>query len=74
MQVLVNMADVPYIDSTGLGVLASKYVTLRRRNGQLKLCNISPRTRRVLETTKLLSVFEVFATEAEAVSSFAGRF
>jgi anti-sigma B factor antagonist len=73
LQVLVNMADVPFIDSTGLGVLASKYVTLHKRNGRLKLCNISPRTRRVLETTKLVRVFEIFASEAEAVSSF-GRF
>jgi anti-anti-sigma factor len=71
MRVLVNMADAPYIDSTGLGVLASKYVTLRRRDGQLKLCHISPRVRRVLETTKLLKVFEVFEAEAEAVRSFA---
>ena len=70
MQVLVNMAEVLYIDSTGLGVLASKYVTLHRRNGRLKLCNISPRTRRVLETTKLLKVFDVFETEADAIDSF----
>ena len=65
------MADVPFIDSTGLGVLASKYVTLRRRDGRLKLCNLSPRSPRVLETTKLVTVFEVFASEADAVASFA---
>jgi anti-sigma B factor antagonist len=69
--VLLNLTGVPYIDSTGLGILASKYFTLRRRGGQLKLCHISERTRRVLETTKLLKVFEVFAAEAEAVRSFA---
>jgi len=69
-QVLLNMAEAPQIDSTGLGVLASKYVTLRRRDGQLKLCNISARTRRLLETMKLLKVFEVFDTEADAIASF----
>ena len=74
MLVLVNMAETPFIDSTGLGVLASKHVTLRRRGGHIKLCHISARTRRVLETTKLLKVFEVFDTEAEGVSSFAGPF
>jgi len=68
--VLLNLAEVPHIDSTGLGVLASKYVTLRRRGGQLKLCILSQRTRRVLETTKLIKIFEVFDTEAEAVRSF----
>jgi anti-sigma B factor antagonist len=70
MLVLLNLAEVPYIDSTGLGVLASKYVTLKRRGGQLKLCILSTRTRRVLETTKLVRIFEVFDTEAEAVRSF----
>ena len=69
-RVLLNLAEVPFLDSTGLGVLASKHVTLRRRDGQLKICNISARIRRVLETTKLLHVFEVFDSEAEAVRSF----
>ncbi len=46
MKVLLNMDEVPYIDSCGLGVLASKYVTLRKRDGQLKLCNLNPRSSR----------------------------
>jgi anti-sigma B factor antagonist len=72
LKVLLNMDQVPYIDSCGLGALASKYVTLRKRNGQLKLCNLSPRSSKVLEVTKLLTVFEAFASEAEGVKSFAG--
>lgn len=70
-QVLLNLAEVPYIDSGGLGALVSKYVTLRRRSGQLKLCNLRPRAARVLEITRLLTIFEAFASEADAVKSFA---
>jgi anti-sigma B factor antagonist len=69
-KVLVNMDEVPAIDSCGLGVLVSKYVTLRRSNGQLKLCNLRPRPSRVLDITKLLTVFEAFASEADGVKSF----
>lgn len=72
MKLLLNMHEVPYIDSCGLCALVSKYVTLRRRDGQLKLCNISPRSSRVLATTRLLTVFETFASEAEGVKSFGG--
>jgi anti-sigma B factor antagonist len=69
-KVLLNMDDVHYIDSGGVGMLASKYTSLRRRNGQLKLCNLHPRTTRVLDITRLLTVFESFGSEAEGVASF----
>jgi anti-anti-sigma factor len=72
MKVLLNMDQVPYIDSCGLGALASKYVTLSKRNGRLKLCNLNPRSFKVLEITKLLTVFETFASEADGVKSFGG--
>jgi len=72
LKVLINMDEVPSIDSCGLGVLVSKYITLHNRNGQLKLCNLSPHSARVLEITKLLTVFEVFASEADGVKSFGG--
>ena len=71
-KVLLNLDEVPFVDSGGLGVLVSKYVTLRRRGGQLKLCNLGPRVVRVLEITKLLTVFEVFTSEAAGVKSFEG--
>jgi anti-sigma B factor antagonist len=70
-KLLLNLEGVPDIDSCGLGVLVSKYVTLRRGNGQLKLCNIRPRPRRVLDITKLLTVIEAFDSEADGVESFA---
>jgi anti-anti-sigma factor len=69
-QVLLNLDEVPSIDSGGLGVLASKYATLCGRNGQLKLCNLRPRVTKVLAITRLLTVFETFASEADAVKSF----
>ena len=71
LQLLLNMDEVPSIDSCGLGVLVSKYITLHNRNGQLKLCHLHPHVSRVLEITRLLSVFETFGSEAEAVKSFA---
>jgi anti-sigma B factor antagonist len=70
MKLLLNMDEVPYIDSGGLGVLVSKLVTLRRGNGRLKLCNLRPRCSRVLEITRLLTVFEVFASEDDGIRSF----
>jgi anti-anti-sigma factor len=69
-KVLLNMDGVSYIDSCGLGVLVSKYVTLRRREGQLKLCNLGPRCERLLVITKLQAVFETFASEADGIRSF----
>jgi anti-sigma B factor antagonist len=71
-KLLLNLTEVPYIDSGGLGVLVSKYCTLRRRDGHLKLCNLTPRAARVLEITKLLTVFGAFPSEAEGVKSFTG--
>ena len=69
-KVLLNLEEVSYIDSCGVGAIVSKYVTLRKRDGQLKLYNLRPRTLRVLDITKLLTVFDAFDSEAEAVRSF----
>src|SRR5262245_60563377 len=62
-RLLLNLQEVPYIDSGGLGVLVSKYVTLRRREGHLKVYNLGPRVTRVLQITKLLTVFEAHDSE-----------
>ena len=70
-KVLLNLDEVTYIDSCGVGAIVSKYVTLRKRDGQLKLYNLGPRTLRVFDITKLLTVFDAFDSEAEAVKSFA---
>jgi anti-sigma B factor antagonist len=70
LNVLLNLAEVPYIDSGGLGAVISKYITLCRRNGQLKLCNLRPRSFRVFDITRLLTVFNPFDSEADALRSF----
>lgn len=69
-KIVLNLDDVTYIDSAGLGVLVSKYVTLRNRGGNLKVCNIHRRSFEVLTITRLLTVFESFDSEAQAVESF----
>ena len=71
MKLLLNLKDVPYIDSGGLGVLVSKYVTMSRRGGRLKLSNLTPRAAKVFQITKLLTIFETFRSEADAIESFA---
>ena len=70
-KVLLNLADVVFLDSAGVGLIACKYITLQRHNGQLKLCSLRPRSHKVLHTTKLLTVFETFPTETDALKSFA---
>ena len=60
-----------YIDSAGVGFLVSKYVTLRRRDGDLKLLCLSERVRHVISIAQLLGVFESFESEELAVRSFA---
>jgi anti-sigma B factor antagonist len=69
-KILLNLDEVTHIDSAGLGMMVSKYITLRKRDGNLKLCRLHMRSFRVLNVTKLLTVFESFSSEAEAVESF----
>src|SRR5215510_14997661 len=72
-KVLLNLNEVTAIDSSGLGVMATKYVTLLKRGGQLKLFNVRGRSFRVLDVTKLLTVFEAFESEADAIKSFSTK-
>jgi anti-sigma B factor antagonist len=69
-KVLLNFEEVTHLDSAGVGLIACKYVTLCRYEGQLRLCNLRARSHRVLHTTKLLTVFKPFPSEAEALQSF----
>ena len=69
-KLLVNFQDVTYLDSAGVGLIACKYVTLCRYGGQLRLCNLRARSHRILNTTKLLTIFRPFPSEAEALNSF----
>ena len=69
-RILLNLANVPYIDSAGLGGVVSTYTTISRQGGQLKLVNLTKRITDLLSITKLLTVFETFDSEAEAIKSF----
>jgi anti-sigma B factor antagonist len=69
-QLVVNMRDVSYIDSAGVGMLVAKMLSVRRAGGDMKLLNLTARSNRVMTITKLLTVFETFDDEAEAVRSF----
>ena len=67
---VVNFAQVTTIDSGGVGTLVAKYLSARRHGGDVRLVNLTPRTRRVLEITRLLEVFASFDLEEAAVRSF----
>ena len=69
-RILLNLAEVPYIDSAGLGEVVRTYTTVSRQGGQLKLVNLTKRIVDLLTITKLLTVFETFDSENEAVRSF----
>ena len=69
-KIVLNLADVPYIDSAGLGEIVRTYTTVSRQGGSLKLLNLTKRISDLLSITKLLTVFETFDSENEAVRSF----
>ena len=73
VQVVLNFNDVTGIDSCGIGMVVAKCLSLRRRGGDLKLLHLTDRSHRVLAITHLLSVFEAFASEDEAVRSFSAK-
>jgi anti-sigma B factor antagonist len=68
--VIVNLAAVPYIDSGGLGQLVACYTTLAKAGGRLKLINVNKKNHDLLSITKLVSVFDTFDTEREAIESY----
>jgi anti-sigma B factor antagonist len=70
-KIILNLAGVPYMDSAGLGEVVRTYTTVRRQDGSLKLLNLTKRITDLLSITKLLTVFETFDSENEAVKSFA---
>ena len=70
-KLVLNLAGVPYIDSAGLGEIVRTYTTVSRQGGKLKLLNLTKRIQDLLAITKLLTVFETFDSEQEAVQSFA---
>src|ERR1700723_2410342 len=70
-KILLNLGDVNYIDSSGIGELVSAYTTVRNQGGDLKLLNLTKKVHDLLQITKLSTVFDVKDDEASAVASFA---
>ena len=69
-KILLNLAKVGYIDSSGIGELVSSYTAIGKENGQLKLLNLTQKLQDLLTITKLLTVFDVYESEDEALASF----
>jgi anti-sigma B factor antagonist len=69
-RIILNLAEVTYIDSGGLGTLVALYTTARNTGASIKLARLTPRVGDLLQVTKLLTVFEVYNGEEEAVESF----
>jgi anti-sigma B factor antagonist len=69
-KLLLNLSGVDYLDSAGLGEIVGTFATVRRQGGALKLLGLTSRIRDLLSITKLLTVFETFDSESEALGSF----
>jgi anti-sigma B factor antagonist len=69
-KILLNLADVDYIDSAGIGELVGAYTTVRNATGELKLLNLTKRVHDLLQITKLVTVFDVHSEEWTAIHSF----
>ena len=70
-KILINLSDVSYIDSSGIGEMVSSFTTVTNHGGQLKLLGLTKRVKDLLQITKLYTVFEVFEEEPAAIRSFA---
>src|SRR5690242_16218881 len=69
-RILLNLAGVSYIDSSGIGELVSSFTAIGKEGGQLKLLNLTQKLQDLLAITKLLTVFDVYENEAEALNTF----
>lgn len=69
-KIVLNFAEVVYVDSSGLGELAHALTTVRASGGQLKLCSLPSMTRDLIQITRLCTVFEVFPDDESAINSF----
>ena len=70
LKFLLDLRGVTYIDSFGVGVIAAKYVSVRRKGGDVKLLRLSPRSQRVMRISGLLKIFESFESAEEGIRSF----
>jgi anti-sigma B factor antagonist len=69
-KILLNLGDVTYIDSSGIGELVSAFTAVRREGGELKLLNLTKKVHDLLQITKLYTVFDIKDDEASAIKSF----
>lgn len=69
-KILLNLGGVGYIDSSGIGELVSSFTAINKEGGQLKLLNLTQKLQDLLAITKLLTVFDVYEAEAEALNSY----
>ena len=69
-RILLNLGDVNYIDSSGIGELVSGFTAVRNRSGELKLLNLTKKVNDLLQLTKLFTVFDVYSDETTAIRSF----
>ena len=69
-QILINLADVSHMDSSGLGDLVSAFATAKAQGATVKLMHLTPRIDSLLQITKLVTVFEIFESEEQALQSF----
>lgn len=69
-KIVLNMSNIRYIDSAGLGALVAAHVSAKTQGASVRLCNLGQKFHEVLQVTRLLTVFDVYDTQAAAVSSF----
>ena len=72
-RIVLNLRDVTYIDSCGIGALIATFVSVRRKGGDMRMVHLTTRSRRLMEISKLMTVFRIFDAEDEALASFTGE-
>ena len=69
-KIVLNLAEVSFIDSAGVGTLVASFTSAKAQEGEMKMANLTKKFKETLQITRLLTVFEVYESEAEAVASF----
>jgi anti-sigma B factor antagonist len=69
-KIVLNMTNVTYIDSSGLGTMVASHTSARAQGASLKICNLGSKFQEILQVTKLVTVFDVYPSEAAAIASF----
>ena len=72
-KIVLNMAEIKYIDSSGLGILVAAHVSAKKQDASIRLCHLGDKFHELLQITKLLTVFDVYDSEAAAIRSFQSK-